>query len=230
MCTLSWTTHKGTRHVFFNRDERKTRGRAVPPRLLGKDIVAPIDSDAGGTWLAVNTSGLCVALLNRWHDRPLDIASPQSRGEITLMLAGAGTLEAATEVAQTHPWSAYQPFTVIALDATGEQRWDWDGAQLSACAPEAPITSSSYKFHTVRAARRERYDALADISPESLAAYHCPSADPTAHTVRMNRPDAQTWSRSHIVIGSKDIDFTYDEEFLDLATPATRHKLRVPRG
>lgn len=53
--------------LFFNRDEASSRGTAHPPEVFvqeGLRYVAPLDSDAGGTWLATNEYGLSVALAN----------------------------------------------------------------------------------------------------------------------------------------------------------------------
>ena len=55
MCTLTWWrdgSGSGTYEVFFNRDEKKTRSVAEPPKIIsdyGLEFVAPIDPDGGGT-------------------------------------------------------------------------------------------------------------------------------------------------------------------------------------
>ena len=52
MCTLTWWRESaGSYEVYFNRDERKTRAMAEPPRLRereGVSFLAPIDPDGGG--------------------------------------------------------------------------------------------------------------------------------------------------------------------------------------
>src|SRR6516165_11404356 len=68
MCTLSWIYQGAGYHLFCNRDEKHTRRPASKPQLLtrgGMRFLAPIDGDFGGTWIAVNESGLSLALLNR---------------------------------------------------------------------------------------------------------------------------------------------------------------------
>lgn len=66
----------------MNRDELHSRGTASPPTVRARDgvrVVAPIDADGGGTWIAANDHGLCVCLLNHYPDagepllRTLDI-------------------------------------------------------------------------------------------------------------------------------------------------------------
>ena len=69
MCTVSWLPEPGGFTLCFNRDERRTRGAALPPesrRAGGRAFLAPYDSDHGGTWLAVNDAGLALGLLYAW--------------------------------------------------------------------------------------------------------------------------------------------------------------------
>ena len=57
----------------MNRDERRDRAPARPPRRWrGADggFTAPVDGDAGGTWIAAKDSGVVLALLN--HQAPDD--------------------------------------------------------------------------------------------------------------------------------------------------------------
>jgi hypothetical protein len=54
MCTVSWWREPDSYTVFFNRDELKTRSRALPPTIQqqnGVRYIAPTDADGGGTWL-----------------------------------------------------------------------------------------------------------------------------------------------------------------------------------
>lgn len=70
MCTVSWRHEEDGYLLFFNRDERRLRGKALPPRPAesssGMPYLAPIDPDAGGTWLAVNAGGTTLGLLNHY--------------------------------------------------------------------------------------------------------------------------------------------------------------------
>ncbi|NIP92410.1 MAG: hypothetical protein GWO24_02620, partial [Akkermansiaceae bacterium] len=72
MCTLTWWRGTaGSYEVFFNRDEKRTRSIADPPRVHERDgvrFLAPLDPDGGGTWMLANDRGLLVCLLNRWHE------------------------------------------------------------------------------------------------------------------------------------------------------------------
>ena len=61
MCTVSWLHEPGGYHLLCNRDEKRTRGAALGPRIqksAGVRFVAPADADFGGTWIAVNEFGV----------------------------------------------------------------------------------------------------------------------------------------------------------------------------
>lgn len=71
MCTVTWTRTSGGYHLFMNRDELWTRGVAEGPALREGGAVrylAPIDSDAGGTWIGVNAYGVTLCLLNHYPE------------------------------------------------------------------------------------------------------------------------------------------------------------------
>ncbi|MEM9080636.1 MAG: hypothetical protein AAGC74_08100, partial [Verrucomicrobiota bacterium] len=71
---------------------------------------------------------------------------------------------------------------------------------------------SSYRFPEVRAARLAQFSQT-----PNLASFHNnPTPDASHLSVRMNRPDAQTWSRSHLKISPSQLHWTYLEEFPNL--------------
>jgi hypothetical protein len=76
MCSVSWSRSRGGLVVVMNRDERRDRAPARPPRRWpgGPDaggFTAPVDGAAGGTWIAVRDSGLVLALLNHHPASPI---------------------------------------------------------------------------------------------------------------------------------------------------------------
>jgi hypothetical protein len=71
MCTVTWTRDGKEYELFMNRDELHSRGSASPPevrRRKGVKVIAPIDADGGGTWIAANEWGLTICLLNHYPD------------------------------------------------------------------------------------------------------------------------------------------------------------------
>ncbi len=100
-----------------NRDEFLHRP-ALPPAIrnwAGVRVLAPLDAQAGGSWLGVNAQGLFVALTNRptRQGRP----SPRSRGLLVKDLLGAcRSAEQAAEALRALPGRRYNPFNVLAAD------------------------------------------------------------------------------------------------------------------
>jgi len=69
MCTLTFVPSEDGYLAGMNRDELLTRPPALPPMILerdGMEIVCPRES-SGGTWIASNSEGNLLALLN-WNE------------------------------------------------------------------------------------------------------------------------------------------------------------------
>ena len=228
MCTLTWWREgsgSGSFGVFFNRDEKKTRPVAEPPcrhRADGVEFLSPRDPEGGGTWMFVNARGLVVCLLNRWHETGPTPRNPvKSRGMLVWEMAGLDYVPAAGEALRRADLATVRPFTLVAFDRTGEEGWDWNGEVLSRASLEFPITTSSFHSAEVTSSRKARFDQLrrgGRADRELLESFHADDeGGPSASTVRMNRPDAQTMSRSCIKVGPKAADWTYLEEAPGLA-------------
>lgn len=215
---MSWWRRAGDYGVYFNRDEQKTRSRADPPFLWSSGFLAPKDPEGSGTWLSVNPAGLILALLNRWHE---GANGTRSRGLLIPELAMTARACDVDEALRSRSLTEYSPFTLVAMDASEIVRWDWTGVELRTTPAEAPITSSSFRFQDVRARREQAYRDLGANPPPSdeLSSYHQQSRD-GAFATRMLRDDAQTWSRSQIMISSAEICWDYFEEFSNFQQPA----------
>ncbi|RME05926.1 MAG: hypothetical protein D6812_02375 [Deltaproteobacteria bacterium] len=116
MCTLIVAFHLDPDLplvIGANRDERYSRP-AAPPSSFEREgirIVAPLDLEAGGTWLGLSETGLFAALTNRFGCSPRP--GQRSRGEIVLDALAAGSLDHAKErVAGLDP-STYPPFHLL---------------------------------------------------------------------------------------------------------------------
>ena len=252
MCTLTWWSDaEGRYEVFFNRDEKKDREPAVPPverERNGVRYLAPIDPRGGGSWLMVNETGVTVALLN-WYEREVPQKPPggwRSRGQIVLDLADVTNAEDIREQVRTLNVSEFPPFRLMAFSPDSYGRttvsgWEWsESGKLESMMPvEMPVCSSSFETEQVIAGRKMRLLAFmiedGVIDPGSLCRYHHsiqaePRAEaPSAWTVRMNRPDAQTWSISQIRVSPEDINFIYEAEALDFASECDVTEILIPR-
>ena len=242
MCTLTWTNRLPGQEpsdevdgpgyaLWFNRDELLTRGPEIPPRIQtspeGMRYIAPEDSEAGGTWIAVNEHGLTVALLNGYIvSRGPALERYESRGTLVRLLA---TLERPLEyLAMLSPreLALYRP-AVVVLKAPGEPalvaRWDGLTVAIDVSGErQLPLTSSSFEQDEVQLSRRALYASLvlgddesqraAAPDPERLAAFQShvdPEHGPTAFTPTMLRSDAGTRSQCHITVTETNVHFEY---------------------
>lgn len=119
MCTLI-VLHRCVRGAPLvaaaNRDEffaRPAEGPAIRA-LADGPIAAPLDREAGGTWLGVNASGLFAGILNR----PSGKRDPErrSRGLLVLDALRARTAAEAAKSLRSLPRGAYNPFTLFVGD------------------------------------------------------------------------------------------------------------------
>lgn len=210
--------------VYFNRDELKTRPRAHPPELREGGFLSPLDPKGGGTWMTVNRHGVIVALLNHWHLEE-NAKGSQSRGKLVWNLSEENDVVAVEKKLLSLKLSDYSPFILMLMDQEDTKRWEWNGKDLTQGSPTNPNCSSSFDYENVRSAREKSYSKLESnapltaLEPIDLEHFHT-EAPHSAYSVRMLRPDAQTWSRSIITIDKKNIDWLYHEEFPDLKKPA----------
>lgn len=223
MCTLTWWRGEGGEFaVFFNRDELKTRTLAEAPREFaegGVRFLSPRDPQGGGTWMLANEHGVVVCLLNRWHEEVDGGRDWLSRGRLVWGLADVCEAKGIEARLQSLELENTKPFSLWAFDQGGEQGWDWSGGELSPAELVLPVTSSSFRFDEVAAARRERFAGADPAELLSLRDYHGGGAEPSAFTVRMCRPDAQTMSRSEVRVRPGEVAWRYLAEQADLAGP-----------
>lgn len=109
-----------------NRDERYDRP-ARPPAIVEQNptVVAPLDEQAGGTWIGVNEYGLLVALANR--DRGPE--PTRSRGWLVREALRCETVEdAEIRVKSLLEQEQYYGCYVLLVDPTVARIVAWDGA------------------------------------------------------------------------------------------------------
>lgn len=229
MCTLTWLFNEGHEgySLFFNRDELKTRQRAIPPRLQhtteGVQYLAPTDTDAGGTWLAVNQYGLSVCLLNNYVAKEPQTPQLQSRGNIVLALAGSETAQQAEKILHDMDLSCYRGFDVVLIQRAALQL-SWDSENLTRSIPQIPVTSSSYQSSSVRATRHTYLSALKqldEINIEALEHFHSVHLNDDLSTVSgtpehadsvcMHRDYAQTVSQCFVQVNVNQVAISYSD-------------------
>ncbi|MFK7910427.1 MAG: NRDE family protein [Akkermansiaceae bacterium] len=227
MCTMTWWRDGENYGVLFNRDELKTRARAEPPEPLTTDegiqYLSPRDPVAGGSWMLVNQHRVTVCLLNRWHESAQTNDTFESRGLLVTAMASCTNAEEVMARVKKVDHARYRPFTLVALDPGDIQAGAWNGEILTHEVVTPPLTSSSYRFPEVSESRIRTLTQLPELDSKNLQMYQQGASPATAYTVRMNRPDAQTWSRSHINVSADRIHWEYIEENADLIGNGTVH-------
>lgn len=220
MCTLSWVRGEAGYELFFNRDERRTRGSELAPELLERDgvrFLAPRDADFGGTWIAANERGLTLCLLNG-DAAELGHGTFESRGQLVLELAGC--TDGREVVARMTPAQAarFRPFLLVALDPRREAvAAEWNGRELALdehAEARMPVISSSFAEAAVRARRaasfRQRQVAGGPLAAAALRAIHAShDGGPSAYSVCMHRDDAETKSFTRVRVEPAHVELEY---------------------
>lgn len=227
MCTVSWVNQPDGYTLYFNRDESRDRSLATPPEIVseaGTKFICPRDPQAGGTWLLVNEYGISICLLN-YYEAQVDYqpSSPQSRGNLPLLLKDSSTLEELQNTLTRHDLTPYPPFHLLAVAPNATSMMlTWSGKETTTrtiTTKDLPVTTSSFETKQVLAHRIQLYKTL---SQEIYHTHHDPNNP--AYSPNMARSDALTVSISKVVITPEQINFTYtprDPETLMLQSSNT---------
>jgi hypothetical protein len=222
---MTWLITAGGYEIFFNRDERRSRGAASPPAIhLANDTryIAPLDGDFGGSWLAVNEHGLSLALENGYTDLDDLAHEPSSgftsRGLLLTSLIDSRSTEEVVRRLREQDLHLYRSFLLVAFDPDGSGRlasWIRGSLDVDPVIDELmPLVSSSFETSEVRKSRRavfRRMQRETEVDPVELhLAYHeshKPERGP--RSTCMHRPDAHTVSFCHILVEGTGVRFHY---------------------
>lgn len=207
--------------LVFNRDERRTRAEAVPPRVHRHGAVLavyPRDPEGRGTWIAATGTGLVFALLNDTEaPEPSAVRGregPISRGRVIPRLLGATSLEDVEDRLRDVPPGRHRPFRLMVVGEAGAlEVIEADHRAVIRHAPGPPFmrTSSSVRPAASRLLRAELFAQMVPLaSPSAQDRFHAhtwPGA-PGA-SVLMSREDAATVSITTIEAFAQVFRLTY---------------------
>lgn len=231
MCTVSWHllphAELGSQdlHIYFNRDEQRTRPEAISPRTTkhnGVQLLHPTDPKAGGTWLAANDSGCVVALLND-YSAPAQYSTKSkpstSRGLLVKQIASESSLADCQDTITS--WLKHftiPAFTLLRWDSTHSlHHWHWNGMTLTEQDDTPPpLTSSSWQTSRVEEMRRAIYLNLRPdlfheaerINAHLVFQNHQLPDDPRS-SVCMSRPKTKTVSLTHVHLSHDKVTMHY---------------------
>ena len=190
MCTSSWFFHPNGYSLFFNRDEKRTRAIAQPPKVIRTDngmAIMPTDPDGGGTWLGVNSSGWTYALLN-YYQGQIPSGTLTSRGTIVKQALNCDTNDQVAYLFNKLPMSRFAPFSFLCIAPThtaaqhkpAEQQegsdtillWRWTGTMLYRLPVKGIITSSSVHFEQACATRMQNATQMNILNNDPIKSPH----------------------------------------------------------
>ena len=218
MCTLSWAPEPDGYLLCFNRDEQKSRSPGLPPARAIRDgvgVLAPTDSEAGGSWIGVNAYGLSLCLANRYDDPPqTPPGEPISRGLLLTALFSSGSQSEVVTRITTADLARYRPFTIACAEPGSPLLLAaWNGQRLNSrtwTAPGLVVTSSGVNQAGAEAARRALFESWAAsrhrFDTETLTLLHRshePARGPLS--ICMHRDDAETVSFSRVEVTGRQV-------------------------
>jgi transport and Golgi organization protein 2 len=244
MCTVSWVHEPDGYHLFCNRDEKRSRAIALPPRIQARGwvrFIAPVDPDSGGTWITVNEFGVSACVLNGANLTRLPLTSngssktPRSRGLFLRNLVWANSTAECTLWMNQLDLTPFSPFTVLFLEPRSPATIaEWNGEHTTTIRSgdsHMPLTSSSFDPERARTIRLNelagRVNASGRIDDAVLQAFHSSHGEqPDAYSACMHRADAETVSFSSVIVTRDDIRFLYSSKALCKTSKCEQEVLR----
>jgi hypothetical protein len=197
MCTVSFIPAGDSVFITHNRDEKSGRSKAIAPKeyaINNHRLLFPRDTQAGGTWIAVNAGGAVAVLLNGAFVK--HAAAPvwrKSRGLVLLdMVAGDDVAENWRRI----DLRGVEPFTVVLWSNGMLCEGRWDGRQKHTTAMDATTahiwSSVTLYDETVSAHRAQWFAQWQSLHPqpllEDIMQFHLSGGDGDKHNdLRMNR-------------------------------------------
>ena len=195
---------RGALVVVMNRDERRDRPPARPPRrwrAAEGGFTAPVDGEAGGTWIAA--AGL--RRRPRSAEPSAGARRPRARrahqpGRLMTALAAEQGLRTRARL-RGAGLRSFAPFRLfVAAPAASPRVFTWNGVALTSRRLDPRLgflTSSSWNPRAVIPARQARFRAFRRAHPrptrDDLVAFHERASDPrgTPWAICMSRGDAR---------------------------------------
>jgi Uncharacterized conserved protein len=234
MCTLTVVIGNDTYLVAMNRDEKITRSAGLFPKVHEFDgirAIYPNDGD-GGTWFAVNESGITFALLN-WNDmarRGTD-AKTQSRGRVIPTLIHSRSLSDLRAAFGISNFKKMMPFRLVAVFPSDQEIWEWrwDSFELhfEVHAWESrhwfSSSLSDERAETLRGAacRNAQHQLDAGSVPWLRRLHASHAGDPGPFGLCVHRQDVNTLSYSEVMVTPKYIQMGHFR-----GSPCTMEQIR----
>jgi len=217
MCTVSLIPKNNGFYLAMNRDEKRNRATALPPKVVSLDdhrVIYPRES-SGGTWIVVNDAGVCLALVN-WHKIEREPADRiVSRGRIISELAGKANSADIAKSLGSLRLKEIRPFRLIAIvpKEKAVAEWRWNLERLSEHKHPWSLQhwfSSGFDERKAESFRRSICEKRALTGIDQLRALHrshAPRRGP--FSICMHRDNAATVSYTEIRVENRKVTMRY---------------------
>ena len=221
MCTISFVPEQHGFYLAMNRDEKRSRPTALPPAIINlpeRRVLLPREP-TGGSWIAANDRGICIALINWYRIEREPARSITSRGEVVIALAGTSSTEEIAAGLAALKLRRLPPFRLIAIVPFEKilTEWRWDLKRLSArrhlWQPKHWF-SSGFDERRAELERRRVCSSAQDGQAASSLSWlrrlhrsHAPARGP--FSICMHRPDAATVSYTEVAVSDRRVRMRY---------------------
>jgi len=221
MCTVTFIARQKGYCLGMNRDEKLMRKKGLPPKLRvldGVKVLCPSEP-GGGTWIALNDSGTCLALINWYSVTKRVERNSISRGEVVKTVSAADSPDVVHSRLEDLPLKRINPFRLIGIfpasDEVAEWRWDlqrltrmkhvWHTQQWASSGFDEP-TAQRERGKTYQSALHQASAGRLDWL-RRLHRSHGPEAGP--FSTCMHRADAATVSYTEVTVSPRSAMMHY---------------------
>lgn len=225
VCTVTYLPFGAGKAVLTqSRDEHESRMPSSPPELTevgNLHVLRPVDGDAGGTWMALASSGRAVSLMNGAFESHKRV--PPYRRSRGLVLMDSFEYGTPKEFEQHYDFDSIEPFTMVLAEpgsagAVTELRWDGQQVHLAELDPKRPHIWSSAPLYAPpiqqqRVAWFGEWLMSNEQSAASLLRFHHEAGAGNPETdVRMKRSNGmQTMSITQITWAAQNACMAYSD-------------------
>ena len=216
MCTLAWLRQPGGFLLWHSRDERRSRGVAIPPAVgqgQGTRWIAPRDSDSGGTWVGVNTHGVVVGIANLFGAGPsVPPARKISRGLLVEELLGSPTTVQVARRMASLDLKAFEPFTLVALnELDAPLLLRWDRVRLAHVPPlgENLLVTSAGGSQAIEEQRTALFHPSTGVTAEAIESLYRAPPESARASICVHSAEVSTVSLTRIEVAAEQVSLTY---------------------
>lgn len=221
MCTVTFIARKRGYALGMNRDEKLTRVLGLPPaerRIENCRVIFPSEP-GGGTWIALNETGVTFALINWYSITARVTGAATSRGEIVAAVSAMDDDSNAAVRLKELPLKRINPFRLIGIFPATQQvlEWRWDLNRLTATAHRWKTQQWISSGFDEPAAQRVRGRTFQQAGRQGSAGgldwlrrlhrSHAPQTGPCSTC--MHRTEAATVSYTEVTVSSRHAELRY---------------------